>query len=127
MSDNVKKALESTDVSEIKRAFGMEEGRVTECVDRIHAILKIDDENGSYYDESISKIELREAEAGLRESFKRIEELHLWLHIQLLSRAEDTVAEENRIEKEVNEYILNVENRVMVSSVPRPVNRLLIS
>ena len=33
----VKKALESTNVSEIKRAFGMEKGRVTEYVNRIHA------------------------------------------------------------------------------------------
>ena len=47
MSDYVKKALESTDISVIEKATGMEEGRVSECVDRIHAILKIDDENGS--------------------------------------------------------------------------------
>ena len=111
MSDNVKKALESTDVSEIKRAFGMEEGRVTKYVDRIHAILKIDDENGSDNFESISKVELREAVAGLRKSFKRVDELHSWLHFQLLMMAEDSDAEEDRIEKEVNEYILPVENK----------------
>ena len=73
MPDNVKKALESTDVSVIKRAFGMEEGQVTKYVDRIHAILKIYDENGSCNRESIYKVELREAVAGLRESFKRVE------------------------------------------------------
>ena len=72
MSDNVKKALESTDVSVIKKAFGMEEGQVTKYVDRIHAILKSYDENGSYNCESIYKVELREAVAGLRESLKEL-------------------------------------------------------
>ena len=107
----MKKALESTDVSVIKKAFGMEEGQVTKYVDRIHAILKIYDENGSYNRESIYKVELREAVAGLRESFKRVERLVSWLHYQLLKMAEDSDAEENRIEKEVNEYILPVENK----------------
>ena len=111
MSDNVKKALESTDVSVIKRAFRMEEGQVTKYVDRIHAILKIYDENGSYNRESIYKVELREAVAGLRESFIRVERVHSWLHYQLLKMAEDSDAEENGIEKEVNEYILPVENK----------------
>ena len=58
MSDYVKKALESTDISVIERARDMKIGRVTKYVDQIHAILKIDDENGSYSHESISKIKL---------------------------------------------------------------------
>ena len=58
MSDNVKKALESTDVSVIKKAFGMEAGQVTKYVERIYAILKINDENGFYNRESSSKVEL---------------------------------------------------------------------
>ena len=106
MLDYVKKALESTDVSEIKRAIDIEEGRVTKCVDRIHAILKIDDKNGPHNRESISKIKLSEAEAGLREAFKKFEELHDWLYSQLLDRAyeaEDYYAEESRIEKEQND------------------------
>ena len=49
----------------------------------------IDDENGPYNRESISKVEFREAEAGLRESFRRVEDLHWSLNIQLSSRAED--------------------------------------
>ena len=102
MSDYVKKALESTDISVIEKAIGMEEGRVSKYVDQIHAVLKIDDENGPYYDKSISKIELCEAENGLREAFGKVEYLLDWLHLQLLSRAEDSYAEESRIEKEVN-------------------------
>ena len=108
MSDYVKKALESTDISVIEKAIGMEEGRVSKYVDQIHAVLKIDDENGPYYDESISKIELCEAENGLREAFGKVEYLLDWLHLQLLSRAEDSYAEESRIEKEVNDYNLAV-------------------
>ena len=104
----VKKALESTDISVIEKAIGMEEGRVSKYVDQIHAVLKIDDENGPYYDESISKIELCEAENGLREAFGKVEDLLDWLHLQLLSRAEDSYAEESRIEKEVNDYNLAV-------------------
>ena len=109
----VKKALESTDISVIERARDMEIGRVTKYVDQIHAILKIDDENGSYSHESISKIELCEAEAGLREAFRKVDDLHDWLHSQLLSKAEEangvySYAEENRIEKEQNDFFMAV-------------------
>ena len=68
----VKKALESTDISVIERARDMEIGRVTKYVDQIHAILKIDDKNGSYSHESVSKIELCQAEAGLRGAFRKL-------------------------------------------------------
>ena len=110
MSDYVKKALESTDISVIEKALGMEEGRVSKYVDQIHAILKIDDENGSYSHESISKIKLCQAEAGLRESFRKVDDLHDWLTSQLLSKAEEangvySYAEENRIEEEQNDFI----------------------
>ena len=91
MSDNkdyMKKALDSN-INFIKRAISMEECRISKYVDRIHAILMIDDENGPYNRESISKVEFREAEAGLRESFRRVEDLHWSLNIQLSSRAED--------------------------------------
>ena len=109
----VKKALESTDISVIERARDMEIGRVTKYVDQIHAILNIDDENGSYSHESISKIELCEAEAGLREAFRKVDDLHDWLHSQLLSKAEEangvySYAEENRIEKEQTEFFMAV-------------------
>ena len=73
----------------ISISLGMEEGRVTKYVHRIHANLKADDENGPYNHESISKIEFIEAEAGLRESFRRVEDLHWLLNIQLLSRPKD--------------------------------------
>ena len=66
MSDNndyMKKALDSH-INIIKRAISMEEGRVSKYVDRIHAIIKADDEDGSYNRESISKVELIEAKAG---------------------------------------------------------------
>ena len=109
----VKKALESTDISVIERARDMEIGRVTKYVDQIHAILNIDDENGSFSHESISKIELCEAEAGLREAFRKVDDLHDWLHSQLLSKAEEandvySYAEENRIEKEQNDFFMAV-------------------
>ena len=91
MSDNndyMKKALDSH-INFIKRAISMEEGRVSKYVDRIHAIIKADDEDGSYNRESISKVELIEAKAGLKESFRRVEDLHWSLSIQQFSRAED--------------------------------------
>ena len=91
MSDNkdyMKKALDSN-INFIKRAISMEECRISKYVNRIHAILMIDDENGPYNRESISKVEFCEAEAGLRESFRRVEDLHWSLNIQLSSRAED--------------------------------------
>ena len=109
----VKKALESTDISVIERARDMEIGRVTKYVDQIHAILKIDDENGSYSHESISKIELCQAQASLRESFRKVDDLHDWLTSQLLSKAEEasgvySYAEENRIEEEQSDFIMAV-------------------
>ena len=54
MSDYVKKAFESTDVSVIKRARGLEKGRLTKHVDRIHNMLTIDEETCSYDHESFS-------------------------------------------------------------------------
>ena len=109
MSDNndyMKKALDSK-IDFIKRAISMEEGRVLKYVDRINAILKIDDENGPYNRESISKVEFREAEAGLRESFRRVENLHWSLNIQLSSRAED----EDYYYTEDGPYLLPVQNK----------------
>ena len=109
----VKKALESTDISVIERARDMEIGRVTKYVDQIHAILKIDDKNASYSHESVSKIKLCEVEAGLREAFGKVDDLNEWLTSQLLSKAEEangvySYAEEDRIIEEQSDFIMPV-------------------
>ena len=76
MSSKVKEALNSVDPRIILKARGTEKGRVTRNVDRILAILKIDETKSDYNHESISKIELKESEVSLREAFKNVQELH---------------------------------------------------
>ena len=47
MSDKVKKAIDSSDSKVIKVVRSSEKGRVTRYVDRINAILKLDDSTGT--------------------------------------------------------------------------------
>ena len=71
MSALLKEALVSTKADVIKEARKNEKSRVTRKVDRILTILKV--ESGSYDHNSISKIELGQAEVSLKEAFKNVE------------------------------------------------------
>ena len=75
MSAMMKKAPDSTDADDIKKAWDTEKGRVTRNVDRILKILRVD-ESGNYDHDSISEIELRQTEASLKEAFENVEDLH---------------------------------------------------
>ena len=79
MSATVKEALDSKDAKVLKSQRGHEKGRVTRYVDRILAILKLNESN-SYDHNSISKIELGQAEISLKEAFKNVEDLHNKYH-----------------------------------------------
>ena len=108
MSKLTKEALDSTDANFIKKARGVEKGKVTRCVDRILDILKVDEAN-SYDHKSISKIEIGEAEISLKEAFKNVEDLHnkyQWY------RDEGTdAAKEEEIVNEQIEYFVTVEDK----------------
>ena len=101
MSATVKEALDSKDAKVLKSQRGHEKGRVTRYVDRILAILKLNEYN-SYDHNSISKIELAQA-------FKNVEDLH---NMYQWHRDEGTdAAKEEEIENEQNEYFVAVENK----------------
>ena len=109
MSSKVKEALNSVDPRIILKARGTEKGRVTRNVDRILAILKIDETKSDYNHESISKIELKETEVSLREAFKNVQELHDRYQWHRVDGATDV--EEAKIEEEQNAYIVQIEDK----------------
>ena len=107
MSTLVKEALVSTKADVIKEARKNEKGRVTRKVDRILTILKV--ESGSYDHNSISKIELGQAEVSLKEAFKNVEDLHDRFQCYRAKGAD--AAKESEIEIEQNDYIVAVEKK----------------
>ena len=109
MSSKVKEALNSVDPKIILKARGTEKGRVTRNVDRILAILKIDEAKSDYNHESISKIELKETEVSLREALKNVQELHDRYQWHRVDGATDV--EETKIEEEQNAYIVQIEDK----------------
>ena len=107
MSALLKEALVSTKADVIKEARKNEKGRVTRKVDRILTILKV--ESGSYDHNSISKIELGQAEVSLKEAFKNVEDLHDRFQCYRAKGADAT--KESEIEIDQNDYIVAVENK----------------
>ena len=107
MSALLKEALVSTKADVIKEARKNEKGRVTRKVDRILTILKV--ESGSYDHNSISKIELGQAEVSLKEAFKNVEDLHDRFQCYRAKGAD--AAKEGEIEIEQNDYTLAVEKK----------------
>ena len=108
MSKLTKEALDSTDADFIKKARGVEKGRVTRCVDQILTVLKLDESN-SYDHKSISRIEVGEAEITLKEAFTNVVDLHSRYQVH---RAVGTdAAEEEALENGENDYIVAVETK----------------
>ena len=109
MSDKVKKAIDSSDSKVIKVVRSSEKGRVTRYVDRINAILKIDESTGTYKHESISKIELRDMQISLKQALQNVQDLHLNYQVNREEGADET--EEAKIEESENAYIGDIENK----------------
>ena len=106
MSTIVVEALASKDAKQIKQVRAVEKGRVTRKVDRLLKILDITDRTTH---DNISKIEVKETELGLREAMKNVEMLHD--RYQIFRQQGKDAPEEEKLEKEENEYIVLIEDK----------------
>ena len=109
MSAMMKKAPDSTDADDIKKAWDTEKSRVTRNVNRILKILRVD-ESGNYDHDSISEIELGQSEVSLREAFKNVEDLHSHMFSLSYDAAWDKEIEDEHIAWH-NDLILAVEKK----------------
>ena len=109
MSEKLKQAIDSNDSKVITQVRRREEKRVTTRVDRLHTILKLNDDTGTYDHDSISKIELCDMEIGLKEAWKNVQYLHD--SFQHTREVGASATKESEIEKEQSDYIVAVEKK----------------